>query len=697
MLRQAAAALRLRPCTHLHTAAAAAKETGPVARRLADKHHRTVYRTLELESARYRASPVLLLQPTIKHFLVWLQKRHEGRPELVAVKNGHASSHANSAMETALFHLLTALDDPEWAAGQAQSVASLLLLLTSHRNYRKCVPILPEDLASALGSTLSEPQTALLRPVLHCISVLSPAATANDVACWVRSVHAPTVESACSELANLARIPECVLADIVLRTPLSKEELSLQLDVWKGYAERMAKAYHEKTSQISSIIYNLAYFTVQFGAYKLPTLIRSTFDVLTSTKSGYQFRVITPQFANLLLLSLALYHLRSSAPGSQNSSVSIIKAQEPIVQYLSHKRLSQQGYVGIALAVFNESPEKAARLFEISQNHFREHSTYYHFANIHLATTPEQLMHNFNVALSQHPNSAATWLIFIKKLQAFELLNEQRAQNLLKELASRKALLLISKDVVLTLLNHIETVNGIEQFVGTLEAAQLLSRFQKIVRTRYMALLYQFSTEKNVRKPYLDRFVKQSSNLNCARYIYNSMEQKSVSSVGIMLNGEVHHRPQEIYDLYVAELGGRAPDESCLVALMRASLKQVDNGMVWNEQMLAPQIAVHEFKKYVCRETPTDDTIGIVPSAKLWKWYVEVLVSAKYVAELAEIIRWWEVLEYVPPKSTLLLLLRSLPGDFVLRHLKHVNSVPKNSSFVLSWPWPRADELDREV
>lgn len=510
----------------------------------------------------------------------------------------------------------------------------------------------------------------------------------HELHCWLRSLQAPTVTHACNHLANLTNIPECVSSNILLRSPLSKEEVALQLDLWETFIEPIAKAYHRKPSHPSSIIQNLAYYTVHLSPNRLPELVRSSVDFLTSTKYGFKFSVMTPHFANKLIYSMALNLIQNSS--NSTSAVHVIKAQEHLVKFLTHQGLSQRGYVGIVLAIVHESEDNAFKLFKISQAHYPDHTQEYHLACIYLSTTPEQLLHNFNKAVVQYPASATFWYFLAKKLLQFELLTEVRAFKLLEKLVNRRKDLLISKDTVLTLLRPIESVNGIEAAITLLEDAEMLPSYRDIVHRKYMSLLYRYSMEKNVRKPYLDKVIKRSSNLECARHLYSLTEHKRTSSVGAMLSGEVYHQPQNIYNLYKRELEGRVPDESCLSALLRASVAQpLGRVMVWG-QLFAPQVAVHEFKKHVSLQVDDD---GLVPSARLWTWYVKVLICSGYMAELADIIRWWELVQFVPPKGLLLLLLRLLPSEFVLRHLKHVSLMPKNSTHVSRWPWPSAEEL----
>lgn len=672
--------------------------------RLADKEHRSHFRSLESEARKFKKGKLISefsLKPSMRDFLVWLHLKNEGKIHNAKLGNPVIPSplKISAVTEIGMFHLLTGVYSEDlksiWFMKLNQHLDALLARIENNRKFKSRHT---HDLKAIFEELGTESQSESLKEIviskaLTCIAYENSATESNIVA-WVKSLTSASVTQACHELANLSNIPAFVTSDILLRTPMTKDELYLQLDVWNTFMHSIGQAYYDKTSHTSSIIHNLAYYSIQFDPYLLPELISITVQYFTSTKSGFNHKLIDNQFVNHLIYSLAYYYIRSSI-GSVSAAMTVIKAQEHLVQLIGHSNLSQEGYIGVVLAISQVSEDKAQKLFQICQTHLHEYSTYLCIGSIYLSTTPEQLLHNFNSAVARFPSSATMWLVFVKKLQSLELLTESRAQKLLKELVSRKNSLIISKDVILTLLHPIESINGIEAFIKTLEEADLFQMFKNVVMSKYLNLLYRFSNEKNVRKPYFDKLLRSSTNIDCARYLFKNTDRKTTAMIGIMLNGEVSHQPQKIYNMYIEELKGRLADEHCLMALLRACKKKFKGQVIMWGQLYAPQVAVHEFKKHVAKTvlSPLINDSGVIPSNKLWKTYIQVLSSSKYIAELAEVMRWWEQLLFVPSRSTLRMLLNALPREFAERHIKHANAVPRNASTVPEWPWPTLEEF----
>lgn len=674
--------------------------------RLADKHHRSHFRNLESEARKFKKEQnqkCITLRPNSQNLLVWAHiKKHKvdlkaqlGNPVLPSPMKVQAIS------EIAMFHFLSGLyleADCDWLSKLEQHLDALLVRISKNKKFQ--VQAKPDldyicqrlDIPVQSGSL----QHNVLTKSLSCLS-FEPSASELNVLAWVHSLTSSNVTEACRNLTNLSDIPAFVTSDILLRTPVSREELHLQLDVWKTFMGSIGAAYHEKTTHLTSIIHNLAYYSVHYDTQTISDLISLTLNHFTSTTSGYVYKLITTEFVNDLVFSLAYFYIQSSVH-NHSAAMAIIKAQELLVHHIGHSKLTQNGYVGVILAIAQVSDGKAQRLFEICQQHHHELSTFSHMASIYLSSSPEQLLHTFNNGVAQYPKSTALWLVFIKKLQSLELLTEQRCLKMLGEMVDRKQELIISKAVVLTLLQQIESINGIEKLIEILEREQLFELFKNTIMSKYLTLLYRASKDKNVRKPYLDRIVRNSSNLECARFLYLKIERKTPAMVGAMLLGESQFQPQKIYNMYIAELRGKSADEHCILALLRACLKQPDGEiMVWGK-LLAPQVAVHEFKNNVAKRSPptTASESGIIPSNKLWRAYIHALLKSDYLTELAEVMRWWEQLQFVPSKSTLWKLLRALPKEFAERHIKHANAVPGNANVVLEWPWPTLEEF-REI
>ena len=379
----------------------------------------------------------------------------------------------------------------------------------------------------------------------------------------------------------------------------------------------------------------------------------------------------------------------------------------------------------------------------------------YHFTRIFLSITPEELLHNFNNGASDYFQSATLWLGFIRKLNEFGLLDEKRSKKILLELVNNKERILITKDIILILLQPIKTLDDIDEFISILQKKSsskekdslLAMAHSSSILPKYLTILYRnvhlgnrphpevkypwdkykklhpITTIKDQESP--QNFRNFSSILSYARYLYDTGFKKKTSKiVGIMLNGETNVQPENLYELYKLELFDKNnfnPDESCLAALIKAAMKQVDGNdkascIMWGD-MYAPQVAIHEFKQHVMTKAfdkdlgKADNDPGIYPQDDLWQRYIHLLAKYDYISELSTIIQWWESLNFRPNYLTLLMLLGSLPTEYGSRYIKHVEKVREDSAKstyahlgedpkskaqnYLDWSWPSLEELER--
>lgn len=696
-----------------------------VYRRLADKSHRSLYASLEKEASRRRTNKnVLELRPTISHFLVWLHQKQKG--ELAAVtlpEDGLPTFYREfNVLETLLFHILTCLhsapEDVTWLHKQQEHLSFLQGLFSGafpeskklkYWTGKPSFVVTRKDLesfvsnfrsvADDLGSNnpeFSVIQMSILSQAMQCIALACPSVLgAQNLLPWLRSLSAPTILRACAELSELSDIPAFVTSDILHRTPMEPNEFHLQLELWNIFKGDIAITYHSKTlaSPIPSILQNLAVQAINWNCSSLPQLVENAIAYFTSTLSGYKFNIFHVNFCNDFIFLVAFASIKN---GLSNRSIApIIKTQATLVKYLTNKKLSQKGYIGIVLAISHESTEKANKLFETALAHFPSYTSHCAITKIYLSSTVEELMHHFNHEINRFPQCSNAWLVLIKKLIFFELLTEKRSQKLLVDLLNYSGRLVISKEIILDLLLLVNTIHGIELFIKTLSRAQLFLPFRNTILTKYMLLLYKYSDQPSIFKPFLNQLCPGETNLNSARTLYRQIQWKSSTTVGIMLNGEVNHQPEKIYELYLQESKFAAPNEAILNALLRASLKRPSGKpLIWGD-LFASQIAVHEFKLNVAESMASLKSVPglIVPSDKLWRSYIKCLIQADYIPELAEIIRWWEELQFQPKKSTLVLLLQGLPREFVERHIKHAHATGKTNGFLLAWPWPGSEEI----
>lgn len=743
---------RLRPWCFLSRSIST--QTEPILRRFADKYHRSTFRSLETEYKRYRKNRVWILRPSVDHFLIWLRRKNEGNLDetKIGLPSGKRPINNDIYAEGAMFHVLACLygsEDVKWLQRQTAYFQKFQAL--KKRLRRQCGKFDSKDcieFARKAGFTVSDASGPLL---LDALSNLSQAVqlqpNLDHFLPWIRSLKAENVTGACLALSNLLDIPAFVSADILLRTPLTTQELRLQLDLWQSQMASIAVAYFHRPSHVRNILDNILFYTVHFDLALLAPLVNSTLSLLTSTSLGYKFLVLTPSYLNSVIYNMATFALRHGHDGgrshdlyslgptetlppavntpdnlSSSSFGGVVGAQENTTKYLVGQHgLTQRGYMGIVVAVANENTAKAKKLFEIAQKHHPEHTTEFHFVNIYLATTPELLFQAFNIAAAQYPALASLWYIFARKLLGFHLLTEKRSQKLLREVLSRKDKLLISKDLILLLLGPIDTVSGIEKFIATLKEYDLFVSFEVSIMKKYMALLFKYGLDVSIHKPHMDRIYRNSSNIACARYLYSISTWKTTSCISIMLNGEVDHQPENLYQLYRQELTSLSrgqskagildenfqrdeifdpfcsplsqlpvlPSEGCLVALLRASTKATGALLRWGK-LFALQVAVHEFKKYVCTSASHPNTPCIYPSNKLWCIYLYALHHAGYILELADVIRWWESIRFIPEQETLTVLLLMLPAEVSERHIQHAMAVSAGDN---PWPWPSIEKV----
>lgn len=651
--------------------------------RFADKAHRGLLRKLETESRKYRKDEAarIKIRPSIPEAFVWLQKSDFGNNDLVSVSLSHPPKpRENYVMETAVFHLLLALlaKNTKGFNGTADKIVDSLEKLHKTVSNADCDTLCQIlDFERSLDST----QMKLINACLTCIEAsLKDSISISDVSKWIRALTAPTVSESWYHISTLASIPPFLAADLLTRTPMSNTELGIQLSVWHKHMNRIAIAYYTKPSYISSIIRGLATYTVHFDTRLLPAFMEDSVAYLSSRKSGFEFKIFTPAFTNDLIYTLAFTHLESN---SSPSSASIVRAQEHLVKHIGHMALNEQGYMGVVIAIEPISHAKAARLMETSRLNFDQPQIYSDVARIVISHTPEQLLHALNAALERHPRSSAVWLAFLKNLSRMGLLTEKRAPQIFKELCSRE--LILSKEVVRLLLHSVRTIPVMEKICQLLQKADLIKYFKRVLHDRYMAILYRMDAEAKIDTPYLARVVGHCTALEGARRIYRGISRTTVSEVGTMLLGESQYQASEVYNLYKSELNMRTPDEHCLVALLRTSATQ--ENLKWGD-LLASQVSVQEFQRVVSRTKS-----GFQASDRLWRGYIDVLAQADYLPELAEIIRWWVEVGFVPSRLTLQALLKAMPEEFARRHVKHVAAIPANSSALLAWPWPSPQEM----
>lgn len=779
--------------------------------RTMDKTHRLFYRSLDREKYLYKKRHIVI-EPSIKHLLVKFQKEAEGRLDEMKLSDRVIPNpfKMQNLLEPIIFHGILSLSyilddrglDSKYLRSQydaqIEHLTAILNKINSSKNGKLSYDQIKNEAEEQVGSSIESIATKVIskfkndenhpdnindyffRPLqmaLICFIVVSKKAynqmytIEDDLVPWILSVMSSSVSGSCESLRNLSRIPPCITSDILLRTPMSKNEYYLQTDIWIDFMKEIGAAYHNRIKHIKLCINNLIFYGIQYDSHKLPDLICKSLQFFTSTKSGYTFHLIDQDFLNSLIWKVIFDYLRSSIAFKPHVITSIIKVQEILVQGLSkvgderkkvHSKLDTEGNMGIVLAINHVSQEKAEKLFKMAEDKLMvsdEHISNtklmvsYHFTKIFLSITPEQLLHNFNDAASDYVQSATLWLGFIKKLNEFGLLNEKRSKKILIELVNNKEKVLITKDIVLLLLQPIQTLADIDEFIAILQGKSSTAKDEDCllavahsssILPKYLTILYKnvhINRPQTNQSPWNDQkaqFIspfyasKQislnpktfASVLSFARNLYETGFKKKTSKiVGIMLAGEANIQPENIYDLYNRELfekNNLLPDDSCLAALIKAAMKQVNGKgndsttcIMWGD-LYAPQVAIHEFKKYVMAKS-SDGGIGkynvdpgVYPLDDLWQKYIHLLAKYDYISELSIIIQWWEYLNFKPSYATLLILLGSLPIEYGSRYIKHFEKVKADSSKSinthrgeetntknnLDWSWPTINQLE---
>lgn len=518
---------------------------------------------------------------------------------------------------------------------------------------------------------------------------VSPKYSIDDVLIWVRLLRAPDVSSGCEALVDSV-VPPFVTHNILLRTPSSVNEFYLQLDIWNTYADSIIDFYKNRPTYVRESLENLMYYCMAHDASKFP-------DLLCFQDTAF----MTLSFINTCIWLLYLHGLQNPSP----NFTLVVKAQEVLVKTLRSKDsalLLLRAHMGIVLAINYVLVKESVRLYQLAQGKFLssppgsvspKDMAIFHISKVAMATSASQLVQAFNDAAMSYSHSTTLWFVLIRKLEDFQLLTAERSLKIIAELVGHKDTTLISKNIVLLLLRPIDSLKVLDQFVSHLRDAELFDHHHSALLPKYLSLLYEDNGTCDLNSWGLG---SDLSSVEAARQLYRSIPHKSTHIIGIMLLGEAKHNPHAFYDIYKRELANTLPNGTCLSALLSASMYD-NTTLVW-DNLYAPQVSVHEFKKHVVSQIgSTDlDSAHVRPSSSLWQKYIRVLAKYEYVAEMAELIQWWESIGHRPSRDTLLLLVKSLPQAHGRRLLEHNEKVQRDGGLpVHNWPWPTFDDLNR--
>lgn len=760
--------------------------------RMKEKKHRLLYYKLTRPLERYGAD-LKLIQPTIQHLLVKFQMDHMTDAEqTVSFKGGlRSNSTPRDCLEPITSHIILLLDllkseliDVDKTNLRKQQI-HLRNTVNVHRfleqkylgkNHQEIIKnqidlIVEQEVLQLIekvglsSQQLNNDVINVLKDAVFSFLVVSRVlalkdhngrrretnsklvfeykyTVMDDLVPWMTSLMSPTVTNSCESLTNVRRIPPFVTSNVLLRTPLSRNEFYLQMDIWSTFMKSILEYYesHKKSKYMRDCFDNLLSYGVKYDPFKIPVILYDMSNFISSTKSAtISFEFLSPSFINSMIWHLLFGYFKSNN-NKPEDVLKIIKSHECLVEILSkvvkplkaHEHLNLQGYMGIVLAINYVSKDKSRKFFKFAEERFlstisikdktNKELTPYYITKIAMMTTPEEIINEFNAAILLYPTSSSLWLTLIRKLVALDMMTQKRSLKIIDQLVDHEDEILLTKDMLLLLFIPMTTPRATQKLIrkiargrGTRESKLLRLHSDTLLR-KYMSVLYRnpemksrynlfrfwdTGEENKTKGHYLNEEV---SLVTSARYAYKTLFKIKTSGViGDMLKGEAPFDPKNVYDLYRLELSTNnlLPDELCLDALLSVAIMRPP--ILWNE-MYAPQVSIHEFKKHVAQDVsfPSDlDTAHLRPGAYLWQKYIMVLRIHGYVSELSQIIQWWERLDYTPSYSTLLLLLGSLPPEFGERYVTHNEKVkndsvtknPNSSKNVNNWPWPSLSEL----
>lgn len=525
----------------------------------------------------------------------------------------------------------------------------------------------------------------------------------SDLRRYVALICARGVTDACGALINMVDIPAFIMGDILTRLPRLRRELDLQVDIWFEYGPEMAALL--EPSRVQGYFENLLGYAIGYYGVLAAKFLRFLAHLVTVLPGE------RPQVVNYAMWQLIRKFYAANIHHSQ-SSHHLVAVYELLVGYLPRPvaDLDLYGIGSIAMAVFTQLPAKARQLWG-------RHPAYINGASmtkaqqhvidaveLSLCTKPETLLASFNQVLARGGLTLWLWLMFLRKLRPLGILTEERAITVMKQLEKHAHDTLVTRDIVEAVLATVKLYKGLIAVTTSLEAMGIEPQLRSILVPRHIRLLYRHRLQGLRYHPFPwsppEAEAKQMLALDYARQLFELMPVHTNQAIGEFLDGELMAEPSQVWNHYKRlVMTDNVPNATSLVALIRAARKgrwewQLADGST----LFAPQIAVHQWKRHVA--TTRMGQVG-------WQQYLHLLAQNSYTDELAAIIKWWELLGFVPNRHTLLVLLRLLPRDHALRHIDHYHKVkhdlakvppPKvTPADVLHWPWPTKDELGPDI
>lgn len=519
---------------------------------------------------------------------------------------------------------------------------------------------------------------------------------------YVALICARNVTEACGALAHMVDIPEFVLGDVLTRLPRLARELDLQVDIWLEYGVGMAALL--ESARVKGYFENLLGYTIGYYLVLSPKFHRFITESITIIP-GERPLVVNYVMWQLIrkFYSANIHHL--------STSHSLVAVYEHLVRHLPSpvNDLDLCGIASIAMAVFAQLPSKARQLWGrhpayLSSSVTRRQQHVIDAVELTLCTQPETLLALFNQALARGGLTLWLWLMFLRKLRPLGILTEERAILVMKQLEKHAHDTLVTREIVEAVLATVKLYRGLIAITSSLVAMNIEPQLRSILVPRHIRLLYRHRNDGLRYHPFPwalpETEAKTMLAIQYARHLFEAMPVHTNQAIGEFLDGESMVEPQLVWSHYQRlVMADGVPNATSLCALVRAARKgRWEWTLADGSVLFAPQIAVHQFKRYVL--TTRMDQVG-------WQLYLRLLHQYSYTDELASIIKWWEHLGFVPNRHTLVVLLQLLPRDHALRHIDHYHKVkhdlakvppPKATpADVLHWPWPNKDELGPDI
>lgn len=678
--------------------------------RLGDKTHRSNFRESLRKLEVYNSSRIRF-QPTIQDFIAELELSRKSTN--YSVKLRLPTKYKNEIFfEPLIYGILSSLKFSD-------NTVNVQNKITMIRDIFQKLGIEDSD-TDSYAETYKEmniEHVELFNLSMSCLNFIRPD---HSIVQWINSVTAPSVSEACKALAYLTNIPGVIIGDILLRTPRSRDELDLQLELWYQFSDNVINESH-KASRVRLIFENLLEYCGRFRLYKLSEYIKTSFELLERGKLGYEVMVSkksidvfavdkNDEYLNNLIWKLSFSQLEPKI-NNFNSATNIISAQRFLVSRLNlmngKPRISFQGRLGIVLALSLNHKQQARQMlkhaesssqFEKIRNENSELKNQYNFVKLMVCEDYDELLEVFQKC---HETSLL-WLGFIKKLEGFELLTSERSITILKMLCDKS---LVTQTILDHLFVHLRSYKDFQSGLEIMKKGGILNHYIQFLRLEYMMILYSkfyYHHDTTILNTLYPSFKDTKDNITIARLIYKNSKTKNMYYIGKMLRGESRINPTKMYDLYQQEITHKnlQPNEDCLIALIKSSMSLNKNGepFFWKDNLYAPQIAIHEVKNQVSINKLHDTPVVFTDSA--WISYIEMLKQFEYISELADIIKHWQNINFVPQLKTLISLLSALPIEYSHRYINHAEKVKSDSKTaitnqrsIINWPWPSIQDL----